>query len=117
MWVKSLNGHKVIVGSTPEKQKDIATLMQHWNDQQPIAWKKIHDVPDFVYFSHKRHIQAGFDCMECHGDISLLDVVSMDTMQSDLSMGWCVNCHRDVNENGINGMPAHASLDCDACHH
>jgi Cytochrome c7 and related cytochrome c/Class III cytochrome C family len=85
--------HSVVGGSEDDQKAEIKKVIQHWDDRKPIQWKKIHDLPDFVYFSHKRHIQAGFDCTECHGDINQIDVVSMNTMVTDLSMGWCMQCH------------------------
>ena len=93
--------HKTILGSTPEKQKEIAAVMQYWKENRIIPWKRVHDVPDFVSFSHKRHIQAGQDCTECHGEIREMELLTMDTMASDLSMGWCVGCHASE-------VPAHA---------
>ena len=93
--------HRVIPGSDedPEKakknQEAIKKLMEFKPKKESIPWKKIHDLPDFVYFSHKRHIQAGFDCTECHGEIDKHDVLSMDTMITDLSMGWCMKCHKE----------------------
>ena len=85
--------HSVISGTEDKQKKEIEKLLGYWERQQPIPWKKIHDVPDFVHFSHKRHIKVGFDCTECHGDISKLDIITMDDMKADLSMGWCVDCH------------------------
>ena len=60
---------------------------------KPIAWTKIHSLPDHVYFNHSQHIKAGkVQCQTCHGDITQMDEVYQF---SELSMGWCVNCHRD----------------------
>jgi hypothetical protein len=91
--------HSVIQGSdeNPEKavvfQDAIKKLLDHKPKGTSIPWKKIHDVPDFVHFSHKRHVQVGFDCTECHGQIDQHDVLSPETMITDLSMGWCMKCH------------------------
>ena len=82
--------HNVIAGTQPEQQAEIKKVKEYWAKNEPIPWRKIHDNPDFVYFSHKRHVKAGFDCTNCHGDISQMDVVQR---QSDLTMGWCVKCH------------------------
>ncbi|MDH5559514.1 MAG: cytochrome c family protein [Deltaproteobacteria bacterium] len=86
--------HSVIKGTKDDQKKEIKKIEEYWNKKQPVPWKKIHDLPDFVHFSHKRHVQAGFDCTECHGEISNLDVITMDDMKADLSMGWCVDCHK-----------------------
>jgi hypothetical protein len=93
--------HRVIAGSDedPEKakknQEAIKKLLEYQSKQASIPWKKIHDLPDFVHFSHKRHIQVGFDCTECHGEINQHDLLSMETMITDLSMGWCMKCHTE----------------------
>lgn len=86
--------HQVVSGTTEEQQTEIKKLVGYWERQEPIPWKKVHDVPDFVHFSHKRHIQIGFDCTQCHGDMSKVEEVSFDNMKQPLSMGWCVECHK-----------------------
>jgi mono/diheme cytochrome c family protein len=59
---------------------------------QPVAWVKIHNLPDHVYFNHSQHIKAGkVQCQTCHGEIQKMDEVKQF---ADLSMGWCINCHR-----------------------
>lgn len=61
---------------------------------QPIEWVKIHNLPDHVFFSHEQHIRAGkVQCQTCHGEVTGMDEVKQFT---DLSMGWCVNCHRET---------------------
>jgi len=85
--------HSVVDGSEDDQKTKIKQVVQQWSDRKAIQWQKIHDLPDFVHFSHKRHIQVGFDCTECHGEINQIDVISMSTMITDLSMGWCMQCH------------------------
>jgi hypothetical protein len=80
---------------------------------RPIAWIRVHRLPDFVYFDHRAHVNAGVACQQCHGPVETMERVRQ---VSDLSMGWCVNCHRQANERGINGRQVHASTDCVACH-
>jgi hypothetical protein len=80
----------------------------------PIAWKRIHNLPDFVYFDHRAHITASVTCQTCHGPIETMERVRQ---YERLSMGWCVNCHRDANENGIAGQQVKAPLDCVTCHY
>jgi len=61
--------------------------------KNPIEWVKIHNLPDHVYFSHAQHVNAGkVQCQSCHGEITAMDEVKQ---VSDLSMGWCINCHRE----------------------
>jgi len=86
--------HKVMKGSDDKQKKEIAKLDDYWKAGKPIPWKKIHDLPDFVHFSHKRHVQIGYDCTKCHGDIFQLEEITMDTMITELSMGWCMECHK-----------------------
>ena len=58
----------------------------------PIEWTKIHSLPDHVYFNHSQHVNAGkVQCQTCHGNIQDMDEVKQF---ADLSMGWCINCHR-----------------------
>lgn len=80
----------------------------------PIAWVKVHTLPAFVYFNHSAHVGRGVECQSCHGTVEMMERVRQ---VSDLSMGWCVNCHRDANANGIKGDTVHASTDCTICHH
>lgn len=64
---------------------------------QPIPWVKIHNLPDHVYFNHSQHIRVGnVQCQTCHGEITGMDEVKQF---SELSMGWCVNCHRQTKVN------------------
>jgi cytochrome c551/c552 len=60
---------------------------------KPVEWVRIHNLPDHVYFNHAQHTKAGKQqCQSCHGEITNMDEVYQFT---DLSMGWCVNCHRE----------------------
>ena len=98
---KCMGCHKAIATDRPEIQK----LTGYWNRKEPIPWVKVHDVPDFVYFPHKRHIQAGLECQQCHGEIQTMARV---TRVSSLKMPWCVDCHteREVDH----------GRDCWTCH-
>jgi mono/diheme cytochrome c family protein len=61
---------------------------------RPIEWVKIHNLPDHVYFNHSQHIKVGKQqCQTCHGNIQEMPEVYQFT---ELSMGWCINCHRDT---------------------
>lgn len=70
---------------------------------KPIAWTRIHNLPDHVYFNHSQHVKVGkVQCQTCHGEIQKMDEVHQF---ADLSMGWCINCHRSTqvqfNGNGF----------------
>ena len=98
---KCMNCHKAVATDRPEIQK----VAQYWENAEPIPWVKVHDLPDFVYFPHKRHVQAGLACQECHGEVQAMTEV---TRVSSLKMKWCVECHRErAVENGT---------DCWTCH-
>jgi len=61
---------------------------------RPIEWIKIHNLPDHVYFNHSQHVKVGKqDCQSCHGNIQQMPEVYQF---ASLSMGWCINCHRDT---------------------
>jgi hypothetical protein len=81
---------------------------------RPVAWVRVHALPDFVRFDHSPHVVAGVACQTCHGPIETMERVRQS---SSLSMGWCVNCHRDVTERGLNGKHVQASTDCTTCHY
>lgn len=108
------------------KQPEIRKLADYWEKKQPIPWVRIHRVPDFVYFSHKRHVAAGVDCETCHGDVKKMDAIYQF---SSLEMGWCLSCHQQPRSSDVNlitGAPvgmaegaeghSRASLDCATCH-
>lgn len=85
---------------------------------EPIPWAKVHDLPDFVYFSHKRHVLGGLQCQECHGRVQDMTVVERT---ATLQMGWCLDCHAQHDNIDINyGTQAElrrAELkDCWTCH-
>ncbi len=63
---------------------------------EAIAWVRVHDLPDFVYFNHAGHIQAGVGCISCHGRIDRMETVSQ---VEPLTMGWCLDCHRHPEAN------------------
>jgi hypothetical protein len=83
-------------------------------DARPIEWTKVHSLPDYVSFDHSAHVNSGVECQTCHGEVQTMERVRQ---VSDLSMGWCVNCHRDANAHGIKGKKVQAPTDCIACHH
>jgi cytochrome c551/c552 len=67
---------------------------QYTGKTEPIQWVKIHSLPDHVYFNHSQHVRAGkVQCQTCHGEITAMHEVYQ---ASELSMGWCVNCHRET---------------------
>lgn len=62
---------------------------------KPVKWVRIHNLPDFVYFNHAQHVQVGgVECQTCHGPVQEMEVMYQ---HSSLTMGWCINCHRETN--------------------
>ena len=67
---------------------------------KPIEWVRIHNLPDHVYFNHSQHVKVGKQqCQTCHGNIQEMPEVYQFT---DLSMGWCINCHRESKVDFLN---------------
>jgi len=80
----------------------------------PIAWVRVHNLPAFACFDHRSHTRAGVQCERCHGPIETMERVRQVT---DLSMGWCVNCHRETGKTGVDGKAVRPSTDCITCHY
>ncbi len=59
---------------------------------EPIAWQRIHDLPDYVYFNHSAHVTRGVSCVSCHGRVDKMDRVYQ---AEPLTMAWCLDCHRN----------------------
>lgn len=60
----------------------------------PIEWVRLHNLPDHAYFNHAQHVSVGkVECQTCHGPVEEMEVVYQ---HSPLSMGWCINCHRET---------------------
>lgn len=66
-----------------------------WETNEPIAWNRVHDLPDYAYFDHSIHIAKGVGCNTCHGRIDEMPLVRKD---QPLTMGWCLDCHRNPSE-------------------
>ena len=81
---------------------------------EPIEWVKVHNLPDFVYFDHRPHVGIGVRCQTCHGPVETMERVRQ---AESLSMGWCVNCHRETRKTGVAGRLANPSIDCVTCHY
>lgn len=66
-------------------------------EEKPVKWIRIHNLPDFAYFNHSQHvIVAGVDCQKCHGPVEEMEILEQFV---PLTMGWCINCHRETNVN------------------
>lgn len=68
---------------------------QYTGETQPVKWVRIHNLPDFAYFNHSQHVSvAGLECQTCHGPVEEMEIMYQ---YSPLTMGWCINCHRETN--------------------
>ena len=92
--------HRVVLSEEPE----ILRVLEYWENEEPIPWVRVHDLPDHVRFTHKAHVRAGVGCEACHGDVAGMEAA---VQVESLSMGWCVSCHEDRG----------ATRDCLACHY
>ena len=91
-----MNCHNAIKRESPEIQKIYRAL----ENDEPIQWVRVHNLPDLAYFNHAQHTNVGgLECKSCHGEIEKMEVVEQ---RSSLTMGWCIDCHRqtDVNAKG-----------------
>ena len=127
-----VNCHQYVKADNPV----IMQVMEYHNKGEAIPWKKVHDLPDYVYFAHKRHVKAGVECTECHGQVAEMGkkvmtqnpdgtyteaVETVMVRESTLQMGWCLDCHAShpsVDENyGEAANLRRAELkDCWTCH-
>ena len=64
---------------------------------EPVKWVRIHNLPDFAFFNHAQHVTVGnITCQKCHGPVEEMEVMYQ---HAPLTMGWCINCHRETNVN------------------
>ena len=87
-----MNCHSQVKEGKQTGKEEIAKIYEALDNNKPIEWIKVHNLPDFVYFNHEQHVKVGkLDCTECHGDVEQMDQVAQ---VENLSMGWCLDCHR-----------------------
>ncbi len=96
-----MNCHMQVMTDRPGIQK----LREAFDAGQSIEWVRVHMLPDHVRFNHMSHVSKGVNCQTCHGEVEKMQTVYQN---SDLSMGWCVNCHREQSNK--------APLNCSTCH-
>lgn len=88
-----MNCHGVIKKESPEIQKIYSAI----EENKPIQWVRVHNLPDLAYFNHAQHVNVGgLQCQQCHGEIQTMEVVQQ---RSTLTMGWCIDCHRKTDVN------------------
>ncbi|MCI0530616.1 MAG: cytochrome c family protein [candidate division Zixibacteria bacterium] len=82
---------------------NVVTLRENYEAGNPLEWVRVHQMPDFVYFTHQIHVAKGIECQTCHGPVETMDQVYQFRR---LNMGDCVSCHRQNN----------APTTCNTCH-
>ncbi len=88
-----MNCHNTIRTTSPNIQK----IYAHLENDEPIQWVRVHNLPDLAYFNHAQHVKVGgLDCENCHGPIQEMEIVRQSSL---LTMGWCIDCHRETNVN------------------
>jgi hypothetical protein len=70
----------------------LAPIRASLTSGRPMRWIRVHDLPDYAYFNHRPHLAGGVGCVTCHGRVDEMEKV---TMMAPLSMGWCLDCHRN----------------------
>ena len=96
---KCMACHKTIKADS----EHIKRIAQHAEQNRRIPWKRVYQIPSYVFFSHKAHLETGATCETCHGQVRTRDQLWKEV---DISMGACMECHRAKK----------ASLDCGYCH-
>lgn len=105
-----MNCHKSVSQDKPETQKLLAAM----KSEKPIHWVRIHRLPDHTYFNHSAHMHAGLACQTCHGPVETMDRVKQF---ETLTMGWCLDCHREGGAPAIPKSNNTHLTECATCHH
>ena len=87
-----LNCHSQVWNKSPLLEPVRESFFQN----KPIEWRRVHKVPEFVYFNHAIHVNKGVGCVTCHGRVDEMPAVEKAT---PLTMGWCLECHRRPEQN------------------
>jgi len=108
------HGHAETVTALNE---EIAKLIDAHEKGESIEWIKVHDLADFVYSDHSRHMASGLDCSECHGAVETMDRVKR---VKSLKMSWCLDCHRkkptEITSELYRRLGNRGPTHCSACH-
>ena len=83
-----MNCHSEIFANSPF----LEPVRASFRDNTPIAWTRVHDLPDFVYFNHSIHVKKGIGCESCHGRV---DQMPLMYQENSLLMEWCINCDKN----------------------
>jgi len=127
-----MNCHSSINKGANTGTEEIQKIYDAVDNNTPIEWVRVHNLPDLAYFNHSQHVEVGkVECQTCHGPIEEMEVVKQ---YANLTMGWCINCHRDTPLNtkgnayydklveihegkGEFTVSENGGLDCAKCHY
>jgi Cytochrome c7 and related cytochrome c len=128
-----MNCHRLILRNS----EALAPIRQSEASGTPMRWIRVDNLPDYAYFNHRAHVRSGIGCVTCHGHVEEMEVVQQ---AQPLSMGWCLDCHRNpepnlrplseitnmrwkpardpkARERQLAGLrPVHPPVDCSGCH-
>ena len=123
-WIPSvnvcMNCHKYIEQGPQYGKDEIAKVRAAYDNNEPIEWVRIHNLPDHAYFNHAQHVVVGGQqCQTCHGPVEEMEVVYQ---YSTLGMGWCIECHRETKVKDLGKetdftVEDMGGLDCMRCHY
>ena len=82
-----MNCHSELFANSPY----LEPIRESWRTGMPLRWRRVHDLPDFVYFNHSIHLHKGIGCSTCHGRV---DLMPLTWQVASLQMEWCLDCHR-----------------------
>ena len=86
-----MNCHKLVKVDSDK----VKPILASFESRKPIEWIRVHNLPDYAFFDHSVHLNAGVGCASCHGNVAQMEEV----MQKEpLSMSWCLDCHRSPDQ-------------------
>ena len=96
-------------------KEEIKKLTEYYEKDEPIPWKRIHEVPEYAYFNHSVHVNKGIDCANCHGPVENMDKVEQ---VHSFTMGACLDCHREPEKRmpEMAGKVKQGPDNCNTCH-
>lgn len=117
-----MNCHSILEKETGEIERFKEAVQL---DKPLVSWVKVHNLPDFVYFNHSRHVLSGVQCQSCHGEVEKMTRVEQ---AKELTMGWCLSCHREhagvptstlerAAKRFVDNPKPATGLDCASCHY
>ncbi len=90
-----MNCHNLVRNGRNSGKFEINKILTAFQEKRPVEWVRIHNLPEHAYFNHAQHVAVGkVACQTCHGAVEEMEIMQQ---YADLSMGWCINCHRQTN--------------------